>query len=143
MNAWRIALAVFLLQSSIILAGFANIPVSCDPADQSQCLYFSETLVASTSVAAIINGEVDDSQYKTARIETDIFNTDVYTATTIAVDKGVSIMAFAGVGVFSLVRFFFGWTTLTFWMGVLMQAVVHYFYLRTLVSIIKEGKGEV
>lgn len=139
MNAYRIALAVLLIQSSIIIAGFANIPVTCTPPDNTQCVFFSETLVGSSTIYNIINNEFDEGQYRTTRIETNIFTVDVWQTAATTLNKIVSILVFSATGVFSLIRFFFGVSELTFWIGSAMQVVVHLFLLKAFVDMIRSG----
>ena len=143
MNAWRIALFIFILQSMIIIVGTAQIPIACDPDDMTQCIFFNENIIGTTTLGNLISGEVASGQYKTAQIETDIFNTDIYTATTIVVSKAVSIISFMATGIFQLTRFFLGWSALATAIAFMLQVIAYYFFLRTLASIIKEGKGEI
>lgn len=143
MNAYRIAIFVLLVEGSIILAGFANIPVACNP-DRSECVFFSETLIGTTTVVDIINNEFEEGQYKNTRIEENIFTVDVWQTAATTLDKIVSILVFAGTGVFSLTRFFFGVSTLTFWMGAILQVVVDFFILKAAVDMIRSGgKGDI
>lgn len=138
MNVYRIALAVLLIQSSIIVAGFANIPITCNPS-RSECVFFSETLVGSSTIFNIINNEFEDGQYRTTRIETNIFTVDVWQTAATTLNKIVSILVFSATGVFSLIRFFFGVSELTFWIGSAMQVIVHLFLLKAFVDMIRSG----
>jgi hypothetical protein len=143
MNAYRIAIAILMIQTMIILAGFANIPVSCNP-DLSSCVYFSETLVGTTTIYEVINGQFEQGQYKTTRIETNIFTVDVWQTAAVTVDKAINILNFSATGVFSLVRFFFGVSELTFWIGTAMQVVAHFFLVKAFVDMIRSGgKGDI
>ena len=143
MNAYIIGLFIFCLQSMIIFVGAANIPISCNPNDMTQCIYFNENIIGTTTLGTLIAGEFTDSQYKTAQIETDIFNTDIYTATEHVVAKTASILAFLAFGIFQLTRFFLGYTLIATEIAFALQIIAYYFLARMIDAIIKPHKGEI
>ena len=140
MNAWRIAIYIFAVHMLFLVAVNANIPISCN-SDNTACTYFTDTTIATTTLPDIISGQVDESQYQSAKIESNIFGYDVVQNVVTAINKLISTLLFMITGAFNLVRFFFGASPLTFYMGILLQGIVEIFYLAAILDKIRSGSG--
>jgi len=141
MNVYKIAMFVFLIQQAIWLVSLADIPIACT-SDGSACIYFESDTITGTTWAAVIAGEVESGQYKSTQIETEI-DADVWTATAMSLNIATTILYAAWAGAFSLVTFFFGWTTISVAFAALLQTLVYYFYLILVAKIIKDVGGDI
>lgn len=141
MNVHRIALFILILQASVIIVTAANIPLKCT-SDNSACIYFSASTVNSQTIQNIISDQVDEKEYTSTQVETDI-TTDLYTSTALTLEKITSITFFAIFGVYTMIVFFFGRSAVIVAIAGTLQTVVYYFYIRSIVSVIKEGKGDI
>ena len=141
MNIFRIALFIFLIQQGIWLMTLASIPISC-LSDGSACIYFSADTVAATTWQDVVTNEVDSGQYKSTQIETEI-DADVWTATAMSLNIFTTILYGAAAGAYSLVIFFFGRTTVSYAVAILLQGVVYWFYLVLISKTIKDVGGDI
>ena len=140
MNIWRIALFLLLLNGAFIVVGEARIPIKCDAAETS-CVYFDNDLIGSTTLPDILEGNIADKSYKVVHVEADVA-VDVYTATATALSKLGQYIIFTVTFVYAMIIFIFGVSSLTIAIGVMFQSAIYFFILRSVVSIIKEGQGE-
>ena len=143
MNAWRIALFIFFLQSGFYLVGLAQIPISCT-ADGSACIYFNADTLRSTDMGAIIQGQVDSSQFQSTQINENIFTTDLFTFTAIAFQTLTTFLYMSVFGILHIILFIFGSGAVSAGFAGTMQVVVFYFYGRVIVDTLRPGgRGEV
>ena len=141
MNILKIALFIFLVQEAVYIVAAANIPITCDTSGTS-CLYFTADTISGTTWADIIANEVGQNQYKTTQLETDI-SADLWTATATALSIVTSIAYGSVFGIYSLIIFFFGNSAVSQAFGIVLQAVVYYFYAVFIIKMVKDVRGEV
>jgi hypothetical protein len=142
MNAWRIVIFVFSIQMGIFVITQANIPLACQ-SDGTSCIFFTADTISATDMGAIINNEVDSSQYKATQIEEDIFNTDFFTATSTALKTLTNFAYLSVFGIFAIVTFIFGSNGVGLLLATILQSIVYFFYGVLIVDKIKPGGGNI
>ena len=143
MNAWRIALFIFFLQSGFYLVGLAQIPIACT-SDSSACIYFNADTLRSTDMGAIMREQVDSSQFKSTQINVDIFTTDALTFTATAFQTLTVFIYMSVFGIAQMILFIFGSGAVSVGFAAIMQVVVFYFYGRVLVDTLRPGvRGDI
>ena len=140
MNIWRIAFFLILMNGAFIVIGAAQIPIKCDAAETS-CVYFDNDLIGSTTLPDILADNIADKSYKAVQIEEEVA-ADIYTATATALSKLGEYVVFTIAFVYAMTIFIFGVNPVSIAVGILLQSAIYLFILRSVISIIKEGKGD-
>ena len=141
MNAWRIALFIFFLQSGFYLVGLAQIPIACN---DDGCIYFNADTLRSTDMGAIIQGHVDSSQFQSTQINENIFTTDLFTFTAIAFQTLTTFLYMSVFGIAQIILFIFGSGAVSVGFAATIQVVVFFFYGRVIVDTLRPGvRGEI
>ena len=141
MNAWRIALFIFFLQSSFYLVGLAQIPIQCTG---TNCIYFNADTIRSTDMGSIIRGQVESSQFQATQINENIFTTDLFTFTAIAFQMLTTFLYMAVFGIAQMILFIFGSGAVSVGFAATIQIVVFFFYGRVIVDTLRPGgRGEI
>ncbi len=141
MNAWKIALFIFFLQSGFYLVGLAQIPISCAG---SECIYFNADTLRSTDMGSIISNQVDSSQFQSTQINENIFTTDLFTFTAIAFQMLTTFLYMSVFGIAQIILFIFGSGAVSIGFATVMQIIVFFFYGRVIVDTLRPGvRGEI
>jgi hypothetical protein len=143
MNMWKILMYIFFLQLGITVVTFAQIPLTCN-SDGTACVYFDADTLRSTEMEDIISNQVNENQYRSTQIKTDIFRTDVLTATSTVLNIITNVFYMSLFGLYAFITFIFGNNGVAVALGVGMQTLIYIFYARAFADVIKlGGKGEI
>jgi len=141
MNVFRIALLVFLVQEVILIASVASIPLACNSA-QTNCVYFNVSTISSTTMADLMQTEIEEDEYKSTQIASDIEQDE-----SLDIGKAINIakeLIYGHVfGLKSIITFIFGNGAVATAIGSLFQAIVYFFYSILLLNIVRFAGGKI